>query len=89
MSLRLRVPGFVAAVVACVSCSTMPSKQAASPPDLNGVWGHAVVFGLDFIKPETRPDGSICFGGAPARLQPARSRNVAIGRAERRRMRAF
>ena len=63
MGPRVLSLAIVAAVVAFGSCSTKPSQQAGSRPDLNGTWGRAVVFGLDFVKPETLPDGSICVGG--------------------------
>ena len=63
MRLRLRALGIAVAVAVFVSCRTPPSEQAASRPDLNGTWGRAVVFGLDFVRPERLPDGSICVGG--------------------------
>ena len=59
---RLPVLAF-AGLAACVSCSRVPSEPAGSRPDLNGTWGRAVVYGLDFVQPETLPDGSICVGG--------------------------
>ena len=36
-------------------------------PDLNGTWARAggVVLGLEFVQPETLPDGSICVFGCP------------------------
>ncbi len=63
MSPRVLALGIVALAAAFVSCSTRPSEQAVSRPDLNGTWGRAVVFGLDFVQPETLPGGSICVGG--------------------------
>jgi hypothetical protein len=47
------------AVGILASCSAPPP----APPDFNGVWGSPVVFGLEFVQPETLPDGSICVGG--------------------------
>jgi hypothetical protein len=60
---RLMALGIVVGVAAFESCGTVPPEQAAPRPDLNGTWGRAVVFGLDFVRPETLPDGSICVGG--------------------------
>jgi hypothetical protein len=59
--------GLAAAVALAASCST-PSRGRAdvSPsaqPDLNGTWGHQTVFGIDFVRPERRGDGTVCVGG--------------------------
>ena len=40
---------------------------------MNGTWGRAVVFGLDFVRPETLPDGSICVGGCAPKQESAES----------------
>jgi hypothetical protein len=74
MSPRLPALGIIGAAVAFVSCSTTPSVQAPPRPDLNGTWGRAVVFGLEFVRAERLPDGSICVGGCapqPDSAEPA------------------
>ena len=48
-------------------------KLADGGPDLNGTWDH--VGGIDFVRPKTGPDGSVCFfgcGPAPAGGRGAR-----------------
>jgi len=70
---RLLALGVVGGAAALVSCSTMPSERVAPRPDLNGTWGRAVVFGLDFVRPETLPDGSICVGGCGPQQEEAAS----------------
>jgi hypothetical protein len=70
-SARLLALGIVGAVAAFPSCSAPPPEQAAPRPDLNGTWGRAVVFGLDFVRPETLPDGSVCVGGCAAQQEDA------------------
>jgi len=67
-----------AAVVVSASCNgasretTQVATDAASQPsprladgrpDLNGTWGHQRVFGIEFVRGETLPDGSVCLGG--------------------------
>ena len=71
MSPRRLPLGFVAAVAVLVSCSAKPPDQPASRPDLNGTWGRAVVFALDFVRPETLPDGSICVTGCAPQQESA------------------
>jgi hypothetical protein len=47
------------------SCTTRP-PAATTVPDLNGTWGHARVFGLEFVRGEKLTDGSVCvFGCQP------------------------
>jgi hypothetical protein len=71
MRLRLLALGIVGAVATFASCSK-PSEQAVSRPDLNGTWGRAIVFALDFVRPEKLPDGSICVTGcSPQQEDPA------------------
>jgi hypothetical protein len=62
---RLLGPGLAVVVVGLfVSCAAPTSK--IERPDLNGTWGHAVVFGLEFVRGEKLPDGSVCvFGCTP------------------------
>jgi hypothetical protein len=51
------------ASVLLVSCARVSPEQAIEIPDLSGVWGAAVVYGLEFVRPEKLPDGSICVSG--------------------------
>jgi hypothetical protein len=71
----IRLPAFaiVFGVAAFISCSTNPPEQTRARPDLNGTWGRAVVYGLDFVQPETLPDGSICVGGCAPQQESAAS----------------
>ena len=68
---RLSWIGIGLGVVAFVSCSPKPTGQSTSRPDLNGTWGRAVVYGLDYVRPETLPDGSICVDGCTPRAESA------------------
>jgi hypothetical protein len=48
--------------------ATPTPRLADGRPDLNGTWAHAGggVLGLEFVTPETLPDGSVCvFGCGP------------------------
>jgi len=54
---------FAAAVAVSVSCAAPTPRLTDGPPDLTGTWGHAVVFGLDFVRGETLADGSVCVFG--------------------------
>ena len=63
----------IAATIA-VSCDRPSTNEAATSrgqvasqrPDLNGTWGHATVFGLEFVRGERLADGSVCvFGCTP------------------------
>src|SRR5262245_60905899 len=63
-----------AAVVFAVSFAVLPHLAAQAPPskptphladgrpDLNGTWDRG---GLEFVRPQTLPDGSICVIGCP------------------------
>ncbi|HEY3044563.1 MAG TPA: hypothetical protein VGJ39_11085, partial [Vicinamibacterales bacterium] len=62
MICRLLGPSLVVVVVGLfVSCAAPAPKNER--PDLSGTWGHAVVFGLEFVRGEKLPDGSVCVFG--------------------------
>jgi hypothetical protein len=70
MRSRIVLAGVACVLAAVGACASPPAGETVRP-DLNGTWGRATVFGLDFIKPETLPDGSVCVGGcAPDQAEP-------------------
>jgi hypothetical protein len=58
-------------LIAAMTVACSGGSERESPiPDLNGTWGRAVVFGLEFVKPEKLADGSICVGGCASQPEP-------------------
>ena len=52
--------------------SAKPTPHLNAKPDLNGTWDH--LGGIEFIRPQKLPDGSLCIRGckpAPGAAQPA------------------
>lgn len=68
-----RTPDLAPATDAAALRAAPTPRLANGLPDFNGTWEHAGggVFGLEFVAPETLPDGSVCvFGCGDAQPEP-------------------
>jgi hypothetical protein len=67
MNIRFAGAGLLALMLAGIALAAAPPATPRLPdgkPDFNGTWENGG--GIDFVRPQLKPDGSLCVSGCPA-----------------------